>query len=127
MKKLFVNNIGDLAEIQRASFYRFLRSGIQEELTSLVNPFIARVFVPTPLLNISKKRKCLVYLFPQEIKIKGPELSFEECAKRDVSYTFQVFIDVEFTYSNSPFLLPDSFSVEEEKKTKKKNSSSSLC
>ena len=120
MKKLFVNNIGDLAEIQRASFYRFLRSGIQEELTSLVNPFIARVFVPTPLLNISKKRKCLVYLFPQEIKIKGPELSFEECAKRDVSYTFQVFIDVEFTYSNSPFLLPDSFSVEEEKKTKKK-------
>ena len=112
MKKLFVNNIGDLAEIQRASFYRFLRCGIQEELTTLVNPFLARVFVPTPEFGVSKKKRCLVYLFPQEIKIKGPELSFEECAKQDSSYTFQVFIDVEFTYSNASTPFSKSISID---------------
>ena len=35
MNKLFVNNIGDLAEAQRASFYRFLSIGISEELKTI--------------------------------------------------------------------------------------------
>ena len=39
MNKLFVNNFGDLAEAQRASFYRFLSYGISEELKSFPNPF----------------------------------------------------------------------------------------
>jgi hypothetical protein len=32
MNKIFVNNIGDLAEAQRASFFAFLCTGISEEL-----------------------------------------------------------------------------------------------
>ena len=32
MDKIFVNNVGDLAEAQRASFYKFLSTGISEEL-----------------------------------------------------------------------------------------------
>ena len=95
MKTLFVNNIGDLAEIQRASFYRFLTLGIQEELSLFLNPFVARV---SPYVTGSKKKKCLVYLFPQEIKIKGPQKTFLECTKLDMSYTFQLFVDVEFSY-----------------------------
>jgi hypothetical protein len=43
IKKLFVNNIGDLAEIQRSSFYRFLRFGITEEINNLANPFFAKI------------------------------------------------------------------------------------
>ena len=35
MNKIFVNNIGDLSEPQRASFYRFLSVGITEELENL--------------------------------------------------------------------------------------------
>jgi hypothetical protein len=32
MNKIFVNNIGDLAEAQRASFFSLLCTGISEEL-----------------------------------------------------------------------------------------------
>jgi hypothetical protein len=37
MNKIFVNNIGDLTEAQRASFYRFLSIGISEELKHFSN------------------------------------------------------------------------------------------
>ena len=57
MNKIFVNNIGDLAEAQRASFYRFLSVGISEELVNFPNPFIARIKV-----SGRKKAPCLVYL-----------------------------------------------------------------
>ena len=54
MNKIFVNNIGDLAEAQRASFYRFLSVGISEELVNFPNPFITRI-------KVSKiKKKLLV-------------------------------------------------------------------
>ena len=45
MNKLFTNNIGDLAEAQRASFYRFLSKGISEELANFPNPFLAKIKV----------------------------------------------------------------------------------
>jgi hypothetical protein len=57
MNKLFVNNIGDLAEAQRASFYRFLSLGISEELSNFPNPFIAKIRI-----SGRKKLPCLVYL-----------------------------------------------------------------
>ena len=74
MNKIFVNNIGDLAEAQRASFYRFLSVGISEELVNFPNPFIARIKV-----SGRKKAPCLVYLYPNEIKLKGPNSSIDVC------------------------------------------------
>lgn len=56
MNKIFVNNIGDLAEAQRASFYRFLSIGISEELINFPNPFITKIKVVG-----KKKLPCLVY------------------------------------------------------------------
>jgi hypothetical protein len=44
MNKIFVNNIGDLAEAQRASFFRFF-VGISEELINFPNPFITKIKV----------------------------------------------------------------------------------
>jgi len=43
MKNLFVNNIGDLAETQRASFYRFIMKGIKEEFLNFPNPFSTKI------------------------------------------------------------------------------------
>ena len=43
MNKIFVNNIGDLAEAQRASFYQFLSNGINEELENFPNPFSSKI------------------------------------------------------------------------------------
>ena len=43
MNKIFVNNIGDLAEAPRASFYRFLMNGLSEELSTLPNPFFGKI------------------------------------------------------------------------------------
>jgi DNA-directed RNA polymerase subunit beta len=95
MKKLFINNIGDLAEAQRASFYRFLFSGITEELSSFPNPFEAKVKAS------GKKRRVsgLVYLYPNEIKLKGENFSIETCLQRDLSYSIQIYIPVEYSYS----------------------------
>ena len=93
MNKIFVNNIGDLAEAQRASFYRFLSVGISEELVNFPNPFIARIKVAK-----RKKAACLVWLYPNEVKLKGPSSSVDLCLKRDVSYTIQLYVSSEYSF-----------------------------
>ena len=93
MNKLFVNNIGDLAEAQRASFYRFLSLGISEELSNFPNPFIAKIRI-----SGRKKLPCLVYLYPDQIKLKGPNHNLETCLKKDLSYTIQLYILGEYSY-----------------------------
>lgn len=116
MNKIFVNNIGDLAEAQRASFYRFLSIGISEELVNFPNPFIARIKV-----SGRKKAPCLVYLYPNEIKLKGPNSSIDVCLRRDMSYAIQLYVPAEYSY----FL--DSKAAENvEIKTEKKKSELSL-
>ena len=97
MNKIFVNNIGDLAEAQRASFYRFLSIGISEELINFPNPFVAKIRV-----SGRKKFPCLVYLYPNEIKLKGPNLSLDTCIKRDMSYTIQLYVPGYYTCSMDP-------------------------
>ena len=70
MNKIFVNNIGDLSEAQRASYYRFLSNGISEELFKLSKSFFsAKIRVTT-----KKKVSCLVYLYLKRPEIEGPEL-----------------------------------------------------
>jgi hypothetical protein len=83
MNKIFLNNIGDLGEAQRASFYRFLSFGISEELLNFPNPFIAKIRT-----NGKKKLPCLVYLYPAEVKLKGPNFSIDNCLKRDNNFAF---------------------------------------
>jgi len=93
MNKVFVNNIGDLAEAQRASFYRFLSLGISEELSNFPNPFIAKIRI-----SGRKKLPCLVYLYPNDVKLKGPNQSIDSCLKRDLSYSIQLYIPSEYSY-----------------------------
>jgi DNA-directed RNA polymerase subunit beta len=93
MNKLFVNNIGDLAEAQRASFYRFLSSGISEELSNFPNPFLTKIRTVG-----RKKLPSLVYLYPNEIKLKGPNFPIDTCLKRDMSYSIQLYISGEYSY-----------------------------
>lgn len=96
MSKIFLNNIGDLGEAQRASFYRFLFKGISEELANFPNPFTARIKVPT---RIKKKAlSCLVYLYTNEIKLKGPIYSMDLSVKRDMTYAIQLYIPGEYSY-----------------------------
>ena len=96
MNKIFVNNIGDLGEAQRASFYNFLSNGISEELANFPNPFIAKIKVPTR----TNKRvlPCFVYLYTNDIKLKGPNFSIDNCLKRDMSYAVQIYIPGEYSY-----------------------------
>lgn len=93
MNNLFVNNIGDLSEAQRASFYRFLINGISEELLNFPNPFLAKI-------KISNKKKisCLVYLYANEIKLKGPNFNLNTCLRRDMTYSIQLYIQGEYSY-----------------------------
>jgi len=93
MNTLFVNNIGDLSESQRASFYRFLIYGISEELLNFPNPFFAKI----KILG-KKKISCLIYLYPNEIKIKGPNFNLNTCIRRDITYSIQVYVRGEYSY-----------------------------
>ena len=99
MNKIFVHNIGDLAEAQRSSFYRFLSTGIVEELKHFQNPFFARAKISN-----RKKIPCLIYLYPNEIKLKGPNSTIDNCLKRDTSYTIQLYISAEYSYSINNFI-----------------------
>ena len=94
MNKVFVNNVGDLAEAQRASFYRFLSSGISEEILIFPNPFFARVRI----LERQKRIYALIYLYSNSIKLKGPNSNLDMCVKRHISYTIQIFIPAEYSY-----------------------------
>jgi len=94
MNKIFVNNIGDLSEAQRASFYRFLSKGISDELLNFPNPFSAKIRVLG-----KKKVACLVYLYLNDLKLKGPNYSLDTCLKRDITYSIQLFIPSEYSYS----------------------------
>ena len=93
MNKIFVNNIGDLSEAQRASYYRFLSNGISEELLNFPNPFSAKIRVTT-----KKKVSCLVYLYLNDLKLKGPNYNLETCLKRNMTYSIQLFIPAEYAY-----------------------------
>ena len=98
MNKIFLNNIGDLAEAQRASFYRFLSTGISEELVNFPNPFIAKIRILGKNLG-RKKLPCLVYHYPNEVKLKGPNSSLDTCLKRDLSYAIQLYVPGEYSYT----------------------------
>jgi DNA-directed RNA polymerase subunit beta len=93
MNKIFLNNVGDLAEAQRASFYKFLSTGITEELENFPNPFNSKIKVLG-----KKKVPCLVYLYTNKLKLKGPNYNVATCLKRDMSYTIQLYISSEYSY-----------------------------
>ena len=93
MNKIFISNIGDLAESQKASFYRFLSKGISEELANFPNPFLSKVKI-----NSRKKVSCLVYLYPNDIKLKGPNFNIETCLRRDMTYSIQLYVPGEYSY-----------------------------
>ena len=97
MNKIFLNNVGDLAEVQRSSFYRFLAKGIEEELLSLQNPFSAKIKAPTRLKK--KSISCLVYLYTNEIKLKGPTVEIESALRRDLTYAIQLYVSGEYSYT----------------------------
>ena len=96
MNKIFLNNIGDLGEAQRASYYRFLSNGISEELANFPNPFLAKIKVPTRTLK--RTMSCFVYLYINDIKLKGPNVSMDLSLRRDMSYSIQLYIPGEYSY-----------------------------
>ncbi len=97
MNKLFLNNIGDLGEAQRASFFRFLSKGINEELLTFPNPFLTKIKVPTRLKK--KIVSCNVFIYINAIKLKGPTFSLDLALKRDITYAIQLYIPGEYTYT----------------------------
>jgi DNA-directed RNA polymerase subunit beta len=93
MEKLFTNNLGDLAEVQRASFYRFLAFGISEEFSTFPNPFLAKIKI-----SERKKISCFLSFYPNEIKLKGPNFSIETCFKQDLTYSIHIYLPAEYSY-----------------------------
>ena len=88
MKILFTKNIGDFNEVQRASFYSFLYTGLTKEFATFPNPFLGKI-------NIAPKKKlpCLIYLKYNKIKFKyemieNKEIMKAECFKTNKTEIF---------------------------------------
>jgi len=96
MTKLFVNNIGDLSEIQRGSFYHFLYNGILEEFAHFPNPFLSRLFLPTR--RGEKIFPGFVFLAINDLKWKGPEVTIETAFKKSKTYAINLYIPAEYYY-----------------------------
>nr|AYO28647.1 RNA polymerase beta subunit [Neotessella volvocina] len=112
MNKIFVNNLGDLSEIQRASFYRFLLYGISEELATFPNPFLTKLKLP----KTRKKNVGFVFLYTNNVKLKGPMSLLEDCFHRDSTYAIQFYVPSEYSYLE---IEKKRFKKEENTKTKK--------
>jgi DNA-directed RNA polymerase subunit beta len=105
MNKLFVHNIGDLAEAQRASFFRFLTIGITEELESFTNPFKADTRFRSPALryllnsdeNKKKRMQTLVYLHTGQVKLGQEDFSImKTCFEKELTYAIPIYVSAEY-------------------------------
>jgi len=96
MDKIFVNNVSDLCEHQRASYYDFLYNGLEEEFLQLPNPTNIKIYVPTrprifrTIVNF--------YFSPNTVNIIGPKLNYKQVIRKDRSYVIQLYIYVDYFY-----------------------------
>jgi DNA-directed RNA polymerase beta subunit len=116
MNKLFVHNIGDLAEAQRASFFRFLTIGITEELESFTNPFKADTRFRSPALryllnsdeNKKKRMQTLVYLHTGQVKLGQEDFSImKTCFEKELTYAIPIYVSAEYILTLPEELLED--------------------
>jgi len=93
MNDIFVNNIGNLSDNQHSNYYNFIKNGISYEFQDFPNPFFININ------NFSKNKiPCFIYLYPNKIKLKGPKINLEECIKYSLSYTLQIFVEIQYSY-----------------------------
>lgn len=120
MNKIFVNNVGDLAEIQRASFYRFLSKGISEELRNFPNPFLGKLSKPYKKKDKLRIRfdSPLIYHYAHQIKLKGPNISVINALENDQTYSIRFYIPSEYYYSKIENIDGELFSSMGEKQIK---------
>lgn len=115
MNKIFLNNIGDLAETQHISYSRFLLKGIHEEL-SVIPTYIYSIYLLPNIFNYKKskiinlkiedilglynlKKKINKFLkieriliYKNEIKFKYNKNSVEQVFLKDKNYTIKLYV-----------------------------------
>jgi len=94
MQKMYLTNIQDLIEIQRASFYKFMLKGIKNSLTFFENPTF--FFQEVEELFVAK----INYLEIEKISFKFPKISINRCFKwKKLTYAFWVYVPIIITQS----------------------------
>ena len=94
MKKLFINNINDLNELQRVSFYNFLFNTIHLELKKFPNSFKTKIL----LNNKSKVVLFLINLDYKNLNFNGPEFTMFECIVNKKTYSVKLYISATYSY-----------------------------
>ncbi len=108
MTKIYLENLSDLAESQRLSYFNFLYKGISAELRLLNNPFKSRKRKKIEMEEISRnlnEKKVLelikdegdIYISPNRIKIRGPHLDFQSALFSRLTYSVQVFVKLYYS------------------------------
>lgn len=96
MDKIFINNVSDLTELQRTSYYNFLYNGIEQEFINVPNPINITVnFIKTTHKIIVKVP---VYIYFNDLVIQGGD-SLYESLYLDESYTIKIYIKIKTVLS----------------------------
>ncbi len=108
MTNIFVTNIGDLSDIQRVSYYRFLTEG----LNSILEP------LTKDETQIQKNKSYInykIYIAPKSIKLCFPEEEFLEIDDKNETYSVQAYLPIFYSFKEEK---DDDEELYEEKKSK---------
>ena len=124
MNKIFLNNIGDLAETQHLSYSRFLLKGIYEEL-SVIPTYIYSIYISP---NIFKNRKLKfislkiedilefynlkkklsrfskierILIYKNELRFKYNKISIEQILLKEKNYTIKLYLKGRIVNTNT--------------------------
>ncbi|RZL51158.1 MAG: hypothetical protein EOP00_00480 [Pedobacter sp.] len=134
MKGIFLNNLGDLAQIQRVSFLHFLYYGVSEELRNFPNYLNCNLYYPTREKDYRYNTDLTFYR--DEPRYLGPRKTLENVLLNQETYALELYVPISYYYilnkesdwalfSNNIEIEPDSLTerdlLKNEEKTFKKS------
>jgi DNA-directed RNA polymerase beta subunit len=96
MSNIFITNIGDLSDIQRVSYYKFLIEG----LNSILEPLAKKELYLIRRIRLRTGEICFqplyynLYFAPKNIKLSFPEEEFVEIDEENKTYSIQSYLPI---------------------------------
>ena len=97
MKGIFLNNLGDLTQIQRISFLHFLYYGVSEELRNFPSYLNCNLYYPTRQKDYRYNTDLTFYR--DEPRYLGPRIPLEKILINQGTYALELYIPVSYSYS----------------------------
>lgn len=96
MKGIFLNNLGDLTQIQRISFLHFLYYGVSEELKNFPSYLNCNLYYPTRQKDYRYNTDLTFYR--DEPRYLGPRIPLENILLNQGTYALELYIPISYSY-----------------------------